>query len=367
MIRFIHTADWQIGKLFSAMGEVGAQLRAARLDAIDKMAAHAKANSITHVLVAGDLYDGENLARATWMGPLERMRAASGITWWVIAGNHDPHRAGGLWEALLTYGLPDNVRFCGEQTPIEIAPGAWLLPASLSGRHTSLDTTRWMDEAETSVGAIRIGLAHGSIKDFGQRQTSPNVIDPARISAAKLDWLALGDWHGKMLVGARCAYPGTPEPDAFRDARTGTALDVTIAGPGAVPVVTTIETGTYDWIEMTLSLAGTGSVNDLVALVVQQTTSKSVVRLKLSGALGPADWPLLDHALDQIRARICYLDDQRDGIELALDEATLAGIRLDGLLGQVAEQLMMQASAGGADPTVARDALVELYRRAGAI
>jgi DNA repair exonuclease SbcCD nuclease subunit len=364
MIRFIHTADWQIGKPFTALGDVAPQLRAARLAAIDQLATHARSHGIAHVLVAGDIYDGVNLARPTLLGPVERMRAAGAVTWWLLPGNHDPNAAGGLWERLCKEGLPANVRTCLTPEPVEMAPGAWLLPAPLMGKHTARDTTDWMDAAVTPEGAIRIGLAHGSIKDFGQRQESPNVIDPGRIASAKLDWLALGDWHGLMMVGPRGAYPGTPEPDAFRAARTGTALDVTIAGAGAMPVVSTLETGTHNWVEMAITLDDSGAVDDLAARVAREAGSTSVVRLKLDGALAPADWAVLDRALGLIEARVCHLDVRRDRIGLALDDAALAELRFDGLLGQVAGGLAVEAAAGSA---VARDALIELSRRTGAL
>jgi hypothetical protein len=243
-----------------------------------------------------------------------------------------------------------------------MAAGAWLLPAPLTGKHTARDTTDWMDGAVTPEGAIRIGLAHGSIRDFGQKQESPNVIDPARVGSARLDWLALGDWHGKMMVGQRAAYPGTPEPDAFRDARTGTALDVTISAAGALPLVSTIATGTHDWVELDVTLAGAASVDDLAAAVARQTGSASVVRLKLDGALAPSDWAGLDKVLDLIRARVRHLDVRRDGIGLALDDAALLGLRFEGLIGQVAEGLATDAAAGD---LCARDALIELCRRSG--
>jgi hypothetical protein len=364
MIRFIHTADWQIGKPFTSLGEVAPQLRAARLAAIDALAAHAHTHGIGHVLVAGDMFDGVNLARPTILAPLERMRSASSVTWWLLPGNHDPHAAGGLWERLVKDGLPPNVRACLSPEPVEMAPGAWLLPAPLTGRHTARDTTDWMDGAVTPDGAIRIGFAHGSIKDFGQSQESPNVIDPGRVKSAGLDWLALGDWHGMMMIGQRAGYPGTPEPDAFREARTGTALDVTIAGAGAVPAVSTIVTGTHDWVELAVTLSGAASVDDLAALVARQTGRNSVVRVKLDGVLAPADWSGLDRALDLIAARVCHLDVRRDAIGLALDDAALANLRFDGLLGQVAEGLAADAVAG--NPT-ARDALIELCRRTGAL
>ena len=71
-----------------------------------------------------------------------------------------------------------------------------------------------MDEAATPEGSRRIGLAHGSIADFGETAATPNLIAPDRAKKAGLVYLALGDWHGTKTIGANTWYAGTPEPTA---------------------------------------------------------------------------------------------------------------------------------------------------------
>lgn len=57
-MRFIHTSDWQLGKPFGRVpAEARAALGEARLDAIDRIAAAARANGAPLVLVAGDVFD----------------------------------------------------------------------------------------------------------------------------------------------------------------------------------------------------------------------------------------------------------------------------------------------------------------------
>ncbi len=57
LMRFIHTADWQIGKPFRGFGEKESVLRQARLDGIETIGRLAMRENAPHVLVAGDLYD----------------------------------------------------------------------------------------------------------------------------------------------------------------------------------------------------------------------------------------------------------------------------------------------------------------------
>ena len=73
--RFIHTADWQIGKVFrfvddAAMG--GLQL--ARLEAITRIGNLASEYNVRHVLVAGDVYDHGTPSTHSRNQVVERMR-----------------------------------------------------------------------------------------------------------------------------------------------------------------------------------------------------------------------------------------------------------------------------------------------------
>ena len=58
-MRFIHSADWQIGKVFKRFGPKEESLRQARLAAIERLGELAVANGASHVLVTGDVYDNE--------------------------------------------------------------------------------------------------------------------------------------------------------------------------------------------------------------------------------------------------------------------------------------------------------------------
>ena len=67
---------------------------------------------------------------------------------------------------------------------------------------------------------MRIGVAHGGIKEFlervaGDGERVHNAIPADRASRARLDYLALGDWHGRLRIDERTWYSGTPEATHF--------------------------------------------------------------------------------------------------------------------------------------------------------
>src|SRR5271155_5500897 len=232
-MKFIHTADWQIGKVFKQFGDKEERLRRARLVAIENIGRAAVEENITHVLVAGDVYDSHAPTEVTLRTPLERIKLFPSIQWHLLPGNHDPHQPQGIWERVARAGLPPNVHLHLEPRPVPLGNEATLLPAPLTRKSEVNDITAWMDAAETGTGLIRIGLAHGNIVGFGSRGEANNPIDPTRPAKAKLDYFALGDWHGTTQIGPAAWYAGTPEPDRAGSQEQGTALIVEVPAQGA--------------------------------------------------------------------------------------------------------------------------------------
>ena len=201
--------------------------------AIENIGRLAAKEGATHVLVAGDVYDTEAPTPRTLLEPLERMRRFSDVQWHLLPGNHDPHRPRGVWDRVLESGPPSNIHLHLKPEPVDFGPGAVLLPAPLTRKSEGGDLTEWMDRVETAPGAIRIGLAHGSVVGFGSGSEATNPIDPRRPALARLEYLALGDWHRTVQIGPSIWYSGTPEPDRAGGQEAGQALVVEIPGPGA--------------------------------------------------------------------------------------------------------------------------------------
>jgi DNA repair exonuclease SbcCD nuclease subunit len=365
-VRLIHTADWQIGKVFrfadhATMGV----LQEARLEAISTIARLATEQSAPVVLVAGDIYDVATAEDRTLAQPLARMRAFAGVAWHLIPGNHDPHQPGGPWDRLLRRGLPANVRVHLEPAPVALAHGAALLPAPLARRRALADPTGWMDQAATPEGTIRIGLAHGSISAFGSdARNQPNLIDPARPERAGLGYLALGDWHGTKRIGPRCWYAGTPEVDDFDVEGGGHALLVDLAAPGAAPTVRPLPTGRFAWRREDVQIHGEDEVEVVTARLraLHEDPACLLLDLHLEGSLSLSGRERLARALDDVGAALRFLRLDDRGLYLSPSAEDLKAIAHGGFVRVAAERLRTMAD----DPEEpARDlaarALLQLY------
>ena len=365
--RFIHTADWQIGKVFrfvddAAMG--GLQL--ARLEAITCIGKLALEHDVRHVLVAGDVYEHATPSPYSRNQVIERMRAHASVQWHMVPGNHDPHQPNGLWDQLRKRGLPDNIHAYTVPAVKNIEQdAAVLLPAPLQHRRTLADPTEWMDHADTDDGLIRIGLAHGAVRGFDtdEKQRS-NPVDPARPQMARLDYLALGDWHGELEVNERCWYSGTPETDSFQTRGTGTALLIEIDGPDELPHITRLSTGHYRWISLDERVENLQDIEllDRKLRTLDGDPNRTLVDLRLSGVLSLADTQHFRETIAEGTAAALYhlrIDSEQLYPQPTDDD--LDNIDPGGIVRAAADKLRDTADGSGSEADLARAALLRLY------
>lgn len=367
-LRFIHTSDWQIGKVFRFVddGTMGL-LQEARLAAITRLGEQAVKHGAGHVLVAGDVYDMEALSPRSLNQPLERMRKFEKVTWHLLPGNHDPHRPHGLWDQLLRRGVPDNVIVHVASEPqIFKSDGFAVLPAPLQYRRTLQDPTTYMDEADVPDGIIRMGLAHGTVKGFGSDDRDvPNYISPDRPKSAGLAYLALGDWHGQKKINNRVWYSGTHETDAFDVDGGGQALLVEIENADAAPIVTPVETGHYRWLTFRQQTNGREDIDALASTLrgSSDDLNRILVRLLVEGAVSLQDRQYFEEQIiEQVSAAFCYLRVDDDRLFPSPSEDDLDLIDRGGFVRSAAD-VLKQKSDDTSDPEheIAALALQRLY------
>lgn len=357
MPRFLHTADWQIGRQFGTLSPENAPILAeARLQAVERLAALAVAEQVDAVLVAGDVFDAQTVSERSLRRLFNALAGFAG-PWLLLPGNHDAALAESVWSrARRLNAVPPNAHLLLEPgVRLFEAQGFAALPAPLTQRHTHHDLTSWFDTADTPAGLLRIGIAHGSVQGIlAEDIDSANPIAPDRVARARLDYLALGDWHGCKRIDARTWYAGTPEPDRFRANDAGQALLVDIAGPGAEPEVRQLSVGQYHWQQIDAALQVDSDL-DLLLDQLAALTPRHVVDLRLRGQLDLAARMRLQAGLAAAEARVRHLQADQTALRLVPTDADIAGLQADGYLGEVIAELR----ADGENAT-AQDALALL-------
>lgn len=361
MVKIVHTADWQLGKPFGGFpDDVRAALAEARLDVIDRIADVAVQSGAGHVLVAGDVFDNIEPGDRVLVQALSRMGRAA-LQWWLMPGNHDHARAGGLWSRVRTKS-PCNVNVADVAEAMMLEDGAWLLPAPLDHRRTRDDPTAQFDNMATPAGAVRIGLAHGSITEFGGSNAATNLIPPDRAQKSDLDYLALGDWHGHLLVNANTAYSGTPEIDRYGRDEPGSVIFADVLA-GGTPKIERIETGRYRWLTREWELAQADDLaRELSVLNAGCLPAQTLLNLSLKGSLSLGDRvSILRELEDGLAHELRWLELSSEGLMASPTDDDLANIDVQGTLAIVAERLHAHAAVGGANGLAARAALERLY------
>ncbi len=196
MPRFLHTADWQVGRQYASFAPDDAVAMAeARISVIERIANLAAEEAVDAVLVAGDVFEAQMVSDRTIRRLFNAMAAYTG-PWVLISGNHDAALAESVWtRAQRLEAVPANAHLALTAEVLEFADAGFaILPAPLTQRHTHSDLTGWFNQAETAAGLVRIGLAHGSVQGvLAEDADSNNPIAPDRAETARLDYLALGD------------------------------------------------------------------------------------------------------------------------------------------------------------------------------
>ena len=372
-MKFLHTADWQIGRVYGFERDVdghdpAAAMAARRFEVIAAIAELATADGVDAVLVAGDVFDKQALSDHSLRRVVNAMSGFSG-RWVLLPGNHDAALAVSVWSRLIGLGvLPPNVTVALTPEAFEYPDlGLAVIAAPLTQRQTHDDTTEFFDTVQTSPGLIRVGLAHGSVTGvLHEGIDSSNPIAADRAATARLDYLALGDWHGTKQIDARTWYSGTPEQDRFKDNDSGNVLLVEIDAPGATPRVTPKRVGRFRWQARAIEINGFADVERLRD-DFHDLGGDDVMRLSVAGMCDFTSGELLRTLIEEARARAHVLDADTSGLRLEPTAADLAALRLDGVLAELVDELReLQAQPEQADlSSEALKLLFDLARREG--
>jgi DNA repair exonuclease SbcCD nuclease subunit len=348
VVRFIHTADWQLGlKLRYLRPERAAQLRLLRFQTVRAIAQLAKAQRADFVLVAGDVLDDNGLGQDNLQQTADALRAYGPIPVGLLPGNHD---AATDDSALLRLELPSTVRVLAKQEPVQFGE-AMVYPCPLLQRHEMDDPTRWLPARRPDDG-IRIAVAHGGVIDFAVAADAetPNLIDAARVIAKGFDYLALGDWHGTFQFGPRAWYPGAPEATRFKESEPGAVLLVEIDAPGAEPRVQRIPVATTRWLTLDIEMVDDGQVGELRnRLDALEERSHTLLSLNLRGAISLGARDALDALLADYGERLVYLRACLSKLQTRATEEDLARLRAEGFMAEALGRLRESADEAAAD------------------
>ena len=382
--RFLHTADWQLGKPYERIendDDKRSLASQARFDVLKTIGERIKAHQAEFVLVAGDLFDSITPSNANVSKAFERMGSWN-VPVFIIPGNHDHGGPGSLWEndylVVEQRKLAPKVKVLLEKTPF-VHGEAIIYPCPLLRRTDTSDLTAWLRDPSVHPAEhatkTRIVLAHGTVQGFGtsadEEEDAPgeaNLIDVKRLPVSDFDYVALGDWHGTTEVTPKAWYSGTPETDRFpkgTDNDPGNILEV-VAGRGLAPQVTKTRTSHLNWISMDYRFTDDRQVAELETKLLQEVLTKSdqtLLKLHFTGSLGIKASGELQKLYEIVRARSIRLK-LKDEVGIAPTEEEINRLCNDPqnpLIARVATKLVELTRTNPAEAGKASLALRELF------
>jgi DNA repair exonuclease SbcCD nuclease subunit len=348
-------------------GVAAESVRAARIDAAERVAALARERAVDFMVLCGDTFEDNQVDRALVERVVEVLATAR-CPVFVVTGNHDPLVPGSVWEHERWTRSP-GVRVLREEAPLELMCGVTLWPCVARMRHDERDPTLWAKAPRD--GRAHVMLAHGTVESVHYDEPYYPIARDAAERAA-MDYVALGHFHGfsgyASADGAvRMAYCGTHEPTRFSERDPGQALVVTVGSQGSPPEIERVVTGSLRWIELEEEIRAAGDLARVSERVeAMEHKDRTLLRLKLRGVL------LADAraGLEALRERVGegFLSGR---VESALRMAPTDGTWTRGLppgpVREAAERLARWADGAtddrpeGVTADLAANALAELY------
>jgi DNA repair exonuclease SbcCD nuclease subunit len=374
-MRFVHTADWQLGmtrrflgagRPGQAAGEAQARFAQARLDAVTALGRVAADEGAAFVVVCGDVFES-NLVGPDVVGrACEALRTIT-VPVLLLPGNHDPADAALVTRrADFTRRCPPHVTVLDRAGVHEVVPGIEVVAAPWTSKRPLSDLVadqlRTLEPARP--GVVRVLAGHGAVDVLCPDAHDPAVIrtDVCRAALAdgRVHYVALGDRHSTWAFPGepRIAYSGAPEVTSHDETDPGNVLVVDTDADGAV--VRPVRVGRWAFTRERATLDTDDDLEFLDArLGALDAPERTALRLICEGTLTLRQRARLDDVLARHAPVLAALEVDTGELVTRPDDADVEALGLSGFAASAATEL-----AARADDAEALDALALLHRLA---
>ena len=340
MIKFLHLADLHLGCSPMYLQEKAAERSRDFFEAFKRAVDYAldPSNSISFVLIAGDMFDSSNPAdtlAAEVKNQISKLTAA-GIRVFIVPGTHDAidrpgsvfHRGDSFGGAVIvTNPTPELIQtFTVDNTPVHI----YSVANVRSETSLTQDNFRKQD-----TDGVHIAFLHAEIFEPGLETNSGEIRLPeALIEQSGFDYIALGHYHNQTqyrLGGTLAVYPGTLEGKDFTESGHRYLNVVSIDERSSEVEKDKINQRELQKIDIDLAQEDIASPDQLVEHLKNLANPDLLARVRFTGV---ADFvPDPDLIKSQLSGSFYYLDIEdetaiveSDFIQSIKDEKTIRGV-----------------------------------------
>src|SRR5438445_3714093 len=164
-MKFLHSADWQLGKCFKQFGDKAGDLRQVRFETLHRALQTARDRRVDAFVIAADLFEDNEIDDSVVRSAVSIFAEFTDVRVFIVPGNHDPFigpRSVRNRQSFLA--ASKNVRVFDNAERVEIN-GGFLLASPLRQKHSTLDPSLKLVELATKLPTDRIQVrsTHGAL------------------------------------------------------------------------------------------------------------------------------------------------------------------------------------------------------------
>ena len=324
MVKLIHCADIHLDTPFrSATPEASAEGRRGLRRALSRLVEYARAEGVSAVLMAGDVFDSATVTSDTVAFFKDTVSALPECIFAIAPGNHDPSVEKGVWDALA--GVKNIHIFSKSEMEHIDLEGKNVRIYGYGFTSSTLESSPMIGFKPEDSGKVNILVAHAHVGD----PLSPHCpVSEGDIEASGFDYCAFGHIHAREGVKyagkTPYAYSGCLVGRDFGETGEKGAITVTVSDDGVLTFGEVSFTDrTYEI--STLDVSGALDTAELRRRIVSRVSEYSPtvsLRIILSGQL-PLELNVDTVGLSaELSSGVAYLEIE-DNTVPTLDAATL--------------------------------------------
>jgi DNA repair protein SbcD/Mre11 len=333
--RFIHTADIHLDSPLKSLAlrdpALAELVRDATRQAFTRIVDMAIEEQVDALLIAGDLYDGEqtSMKTARFIAAAYKRLTDAGVRVFVIRGNHDS-----MSKIMRELTLPAGVTVFGGKPGVETIERIGARPIAIHGlsfKEPDAPESLLPKYRPPAAEAVNIGLMHTSLGGSpGHDPYAP--VSLADLQASGFRYWALGHIHKRSVhVGeTTVVMPGMPQGRDIGEAGRKSVTLVTVADDGAISLEERVTSGAV-FAPVDVDLAGEADWAKLARRIssaagaAAERGGETILRIGLSGST-PLAWRIR-RDLDALQAEVELVLGQGSGLWI---ERFSCACKLDG-------------------------------------
>ena len=336
-MRFLHTADLQIGMTASGVGKLAKELQDARVESLQAVLHIAAEKQVNFVVIAGDLFETNQVSPRYRQQVAGTLEGAKPLRVFILPGNHDYLGPNSVYQSEEFARLGPHITVFRERTPF-VVPDLDLTfyPGPCFETRSHESPARWIKK---QIGTrYHVAVLHGSMPTVIGRTSDEDEYFPMltdELKALDMDYIALGHWHSLYPDPATAGdspfyYSGTPEPTGFGERKSGHALLVEM--DETVRRVTALPTAQFRFLDLEKEIKTGSDVEPLrKELLDIPSPHKTLVRIKLGGIISISTREALDNLKVEIENRLAHIRFDDQSLLLEPDEADLGELTKGGV------------------------------------